>query len=459
MKWNISPRAGKGIALSLCLSAAGTSGAVPGSAAAAEAEKLPPLKLIELSRSSPNGPQFREALVTTLGERRIQAGTAHIGEGPDFLWAIEASSPPHLIVDDQPRPPMTRIQGTDLWFETGKLTTGKNHTYYYMVDDRRTGGDVNVPAYGPDSYEHPDVPKGTLSAQITHTSKIYDGMISHYWIYVPAEYDPNAPAAVMVWNDGGQHVNRNSSSRTQNVIDNLIYQKKIPVMIQVFINPGDISQAQGTKTHEFVASFSQRTRRTLGDSMRSTEYDTVTDRYARFLREEILAEVGTKYHLRNDAYSHAIAGESSGGIAAFNAAWQKPDLFSRVLSRIGTYTSIQWQPGVLDGGNIFPFLIRKSPRKNVRIWLSDGSEDLENEHGSWPLQNIQMANSLKMAGYDFHFSFGGGSHNGAHGNAEAPEALTWLWRDYDPGKTEQTYEMEAAEREKPYFRVKIYNRD
>jgi enterochelin esterase-like enzyme len=441
----------RGMALSLCIAAAGA----PGTAWAAPADRLPPLKLIELAGSRPNAPEFREALLAALGEQRIQRGTAIIGEGSDFLWAIQSSRQPQLIVDDQPRPRMKRIRGTDLWFATGKLATGQNHTYYYRVDDKRVGGDMNVAAYGPDSYEQSGVPKGTLSEPITHTSKIYDGMESRYWIYVPAQYDPNVPAAVMVWNDGGGHVNRNGGSRTQNVIDNLIHQKKTPVMIQVFTDPGTISRADGTPRPGSASDSTQQTRR----SLRSIEYDTVTDRYARFLQEEILAEVGAKYNLRKDAYSHGIAGDSSGGIAAFNAAWQKPDLFSRVLSRIGTYTSIQWKPGELDGGNIFPFLIRKAPRKNIRVWMSDGSEDLENVHGSWPLQNIQMANSLKMAGYDFHFSFSGGSHNGAHGSAEAPESLTWLWRDYDPGKSEQTYEMEAAEREKPYFRVKIHNRD
>lgn len=456
---NVAPRAGKRIGLGLYAGVVAAAGWIPRTGWAAPVERTPALKLIEMAGSRPNAPEFREALIATLGEQRLQRGAAITGEGPDFLWAIQSSKQPQLIVDDQPRPRMKRIRGTDLWFATGKLATGKNHTYHYLVDNRRVGGDLNVAAYGPDSYEQPGVPKGALSPRITHISKIYDGMESHYWTYVPAQYDPGTPAAVMVWNDGGGHVDRNGGSRTQNVIDNLIYQKKIPVMIQIFINPGDIGKAQGTPTHEFVSNFSRRTRRTLSDSMRSTEYDTVTDRYARFLQEEILAEVGAKYNLRKDAYSHAIAGDSSGGIAAFNAAWQKPDLFSRVLSRIGTYTSIQWQPGVLDGGNIFPFLIRKSPRKNIRVWMSDGSEDLENPHGSWPLQNIQMANSLKMAGYDFHFSFGGGSHSGAHGHAESPEALAWLWRDYDPGKTEQTYEMEAAEREKPYFRVRIYNRD
>src|SRR5206468_12917364 len=176
---------------------------------------------------------------------------------------------------------------------------------------------------------------------------------SNYWAYLPAQYDPNVPAAFMVWNDGDGHTNRTGGSRTQIVIDNLIYQKKIPVMIQVFVNPGQIRRPAETRPA----------------SLRSIEYDTVTDRYARFLQEEILAEVGTKYNLRKDAYSHAIAGDSSGAIAAFNAAWQKPDLFGRVLSRIGTYTSIQWKPGQLDGGNIFPFLLRKSPRKNIRVWL------------------------------------------------------------------------------------------
>jgi len=192
--------------------------------------------------------------------------------------------------------------------------------------------------------------------------------------------------------------------------------------------------------------------------MRSVEYDTVDDTYARFLRDEILADVGKQYNLRGDSYSRAIAGNSSGGICAFNAAWFHPELFSRVLSRIGSFTSIQWHPGTIDGGNVYPFKIRKEAKRNIRVWLQDGNNDLENEHGSWPLQNIQMANSLKMKGYDFHLSFGGGTHNGAHGNAEAPVELEWLWRDYDPAKTEQTYEMEASEKTKPMFRVTLVGR-
>jgi enterochelin esterase family protein len=198
---------------------------------------------------------------------------------------------------------------------------------------------------------------------------------------------------------------------------------------------------------------------TEGKRMRSIEYDSVNDTYARFLLEEILPEVAKKYRLRTDAYSRAIAGESSGGICAFNAAWFRPQEFARVLSRIGSFTSIQWRPGELDGGNVYPFKIRKEPKRNIRVWLEDGANDLENNHGSWPLQNIQMANSLKMREYDFHFSWGNGTHNTAHGNAELPAALTWLWRGYDSAKTEQAFTMDPAEKDKPYWRVKALNRD
>jgi enterochelin esterase family protein len=133
-------------------------------------------------------------------------------------------------------------------------------------------------------------------------------------------------------------------------------------------------------------------------------------------------------------------------------------LSSRVLSRIGSFTSIQWHPGVIDGGNVYPFKIRKESKRNIRVWLQDGSNDLENEFGSWPLQNIQMANSLKRQGYDFHLSFGTGTHNGAQGNSEAPLELAWLWRDYDPAKTEQVFEMDAAEAAKGMFRVRLLDR-
>ncbi|MDQ2948213.1 MAG: alpha/beta hydrolase-fold protein, partial [Acidobacteriota bacterium] len=353
-----------------------------------------------------------ERKVATLPEADLKKGVAVIGEGPDFLWAIDSQSRPTLVIDDGSPVAMTRLGSGNIWVYEGQLKTGTSHYFYYMKDGARFGGKTDVPAYLPDCYERAGVPQGKLSEKLVHTSKIYPGMQSNYWIYVPAQYDPNTPAALMVWQDGQGHINRNGATRTLNVVDNLIQEKKIPVMILVLIQPGTV----GAK------------------AMRSIEYDTVDDTYDRFLRDEILADVGQKYKLRTDSYSRAIGGSSSGGICSFNAAWFHPELFSRVLSHIGSFTSIQWHPGVIDGGNVYPFKIRKEPHRNIRAWLQDGGNDLENQFGSWPLQNLQMANSLKMMGYDFHLSFGTGTHNGAHGNAELPVSLAWLWRDYDAAK-------------------------
>jgi enterochelin esterase-like enzyme len=416
-------------------------------AAAAPAEKLSPSELLEMSRRDTQSAAFREALLATAGGEAIQKGAAFVGHGADFVFPVRAESKPRIFINDEPGPAMRQLRDSKIWIARTQLPTRRSHTFHYTVAGKRFGGNLNVPAFGQDSYEQPGVPQGSLSEKIVHVSKIYDGMESDYWIYVPAQYTASAPAGVMVWLDGQGHINRNGGSRLMNVIDNLTHQKKIPVIVHIFTSPGRISKA---------ARESDPKKRV---SLRSIQYDTVSDRYGRFVRDELIADVAKKYSLRTDAYSLAISGNSSGGVAAFNAAWQMPDVFSRVLSHVGTFTSIQWQPGKLEGGEILPFRVRKDPKRNIRVWLQDGSEDLENRHGSWPLQNIQMANSLKMREYDFHLSFGNGAHSGAHGNAQLPESLTWLWRDYDPAKTGQVYEQEPAEREKPMFRVQIYNRE
>lgn len=375
--------------------------------------------------------------ISQLPAEDIQKGVAVIGDNGDFLWAFESARQPTLFVDGQRMPPMKRARPGAPWTYSGKLKTGISHSFYYEVDGQRVGGLTDVAAYGPDSSQQPGVPQGRLSEKMLHTSKIYPGMTSEYWLYIPAQYDPQTQAALMVWQDGHYHIERTGTSRLQNVIDNLTHQKKIPVAIYLFINPGKIGDR----------------------AMRSIQYDTVSDHYPRFLRDEIMPQIYARYNIRKDAYSRAIAGNSSGGICAFNAAWYHFDQFSRVLARIPSFTAIQWKPGVQDGGNIYPFRVRKEPKRNIRVWIQDGSEDLEQPSGSWPLQNIQMANSLKLRDYDFRFSYGTGTHNHAHNNSEMPEAMAWLWRDYDPAKTEQVYEMEPAEKAKPLFRVKIYNRD
>jgi enterochelin esterase family protein len=393
-----------------------------------------PQELIALA--SRNAPELRQALIAAFGEE-LRKGTAVAGYLGDFVWAIESTSRPALFVDDTARPAMHQIAGTNLWYALDKLVTGTSYRFHYVIDAKVFGGRTDVPAYGPDSYVQPGVPQGKLSERLTHTSRLYEGMTSNYWIYVPAQYDPKTPAALMVWQDGESFANRDGNRRLLNAADNLTHQKKIPVMIHVLVSPGTIGERR----------------------MRSILYDTVSDKYVRFLRDELLPEVYAKYNVRRDGYSRGIAGVSSGGICAFNAAWHAPEQFSRVLSWIGSFTSIQWDRQTGVGGHDYPFMVRKQPKRNIRVWLQEGSEDLENTHGSWPLQNIQLANSLKLREYDFHLSLGNGTHNSAHGSAELPAELAWLWRDYDPAKTEQTFTMDPIEQKKPLFRVRPYNRD
>jgi enterochelin esterase-like enzyme len=424
------------------------------------ADKLTATQLIELAKSGKPG--LQDAITVSLDAKDLKEGTAWLGHGPDFFFATEAAATPELFVDGAAGPPMQKLVDSALWYSPAHIEpVGKLHSFYYLVNGVKFGGRLDVPAFGPLSYLQPGIPSGTLSPTITHTSKIYDGMKNEYWIYVPAQYDPKTPAALLVVNDGGWYLDRNGNNPVLNELDNLIAQKKIPVMIVVFINPGDVTDVPGTPTYNFVKAYGDKWKRTLKDSMRSTLYDTVSDRYVRYLRDEILPEVAAKYNLRKDAYSRAITGLSSGGICAFNAAWQMPDQFSRVLTWVGSFASIQWRedPAVADGGHDYPEKVLHEPKRNIRVWLQDGSEDLEVQYGSWPLANLRLANALKFKEYDFHFSFGKGTHNSAHGAVEFPEEMMWLWRDYDPAKTEQMFEMDPAEKAKPQFRVTVTNRE
>jgi enterochelin esterase family protein len=322
------------------------------------------------------------------------------------------------------------------------LRLGTTHNYNYFADGKSLGT-YDVAGYNPDSYPLPGVAHGKLSERKTLTSKIYPGMSANYWVYVNAGADLTRGAPLMVWQDGEQIVGNFDPLRLrlQIVSDNLVHKKLIPPMVHVFIQPGSGGEAEGTR-------------------MRSIQYDTVSDRYSKYLLEEILPDVEKTYKLRSDSYSRAISGASSGAICAFNVAWYRPDQFSRVLSHIGSYVPLQWRPEQnLDGGYIVSNRVRRDARKNLRVWISDGTDDQENAVGSWPLNNIMLANALKVKGYDFHFRFGEGMHAIAQGALDLPESLAWLWRDYDPAKTEQTYQMDEVEKAKPVYRVKIANRD
>ena len=219
---------------------------------------------------------------------------------------------------------------------------------------------------------------------------------------------------------------------------------------------------QRLRLFDRVREYAGSTHRTPDQATRSIQEDAVTDEYPRLLRDELLPEIAAHYNLRKDGYSHAIEGLSSGGLAAFNAAWQMPNDFSRVLSGISSFTSIQWKTRFAgtEGGQDYPDKVLQEQHRNVRVWLEDGSADIESDgYGSWPLNNVRPANALKLKGYDFHFSFGRGGHGPEQIEAQFPDEMIWLWRDYDPLKTQQTFEMDATEKAKPVFRVAITNRD
>ena len=281
---------------------------------------------------------------------------------------------------------------------------------------------------GTESQRHQGIPRGTVTKH-THKSEVFGGTIREYYVYVPAQYDLDGfdKAAVMVFQDGHAYVGEEGQFRTPIVFDNLISRGEMPVTIGIFINPGwfaeKLDKPQGWKAPKGIGS------------NRSVEYDSLTADYATFLETEILPAVGKKYRLTDDPDRRAICGISSGGICAFTVAWERPDLFRKVLSHVGSFTNIR-------GGNVYPFVIRKTEAKPIRVFLQDGSNDLDNEHGNWPLANLEMAASLKFMNYDYQFVYGEGGHNGNHGGAILPDSLRWLWRP----KAELTLDAKVRER-------------
>jgi enterochelin esterase-like enzyme len=260
--------------------------------------------------------------------------------------------------------------------------------------------------YGPDSERHPGVPQGEVF-HFEHTSAIFPETRREYWVYVPQQYDPASTAAVMVFQDGHAYVSETDWYRVPIVFDNLIHAGQMPVTIGIFINPGHA----GERSPDVPWRASNR----------SFEYDSLSDQYARFLIEEILPKVGERWSLTGDPEQRAICGLSSGGICAFTVAWQRPDMFRKVLSHIGSFADIR-------GGHVYPTLIRKDAPRPIRVYLQDGEADLDNAYGNWWLANLQMAAALRYRGYDYTFVGGTSGHDGSHAGPILPDSLRWLWR-------------------------------
>ncbi len=271
--------------------------------------------------------------------------------------------------------------------------------------------ETKTPPWTKDSERQPGVPKGKVT-RYEFRSQVFKDTLRQYYLYVPAQYDGTSPAAVMVFQDGHSYVEEKGQFRTPIVFDNLIAKKELPVTIGIFINPGlhveKIEGRQSWGTHK-------------NKSNRSVEYDSLGGKYAEFLEKEILPAVAKKYKLTNNPEQRAICGLSSGGICAFTAAWERPDLFRKVLSHIGSFANIR-------GGHVYPTLIRKEEIRPLRVYLQDGKNDLDNSHGNWWLGNQQMQRALEYRKYQHMWVPTEGGHSGKDGGRVFPNALRWLWK-------------------------------
>jgi gluconolactonase len=256
--------------------------------------------------------------------------------------------------------------------------------------------------------ENDAVPQGEVAQYSFESSKIFPGTVRDYWVYVPKQYDPAKPACLHVNQDGLQF-------NAPQVFDRLIHAREMPVAIGVFVMHGRVKAPSEAALDRFNRSY---------------EYDGLGDDYVRFLLEELLPDVekrmtgdGRPIRLSHDGNDRAIAGSSSGAICAFTAAWERPDAFRRVFSAIGTYVGLR-------GGNVYPTLIRKFEPKPIRIFLEDGSGDLNIYGGDWWMANQEMERALTFAGYEVNHSWGDGGHNAKHATEIFADAMRWLWKDW-----------------------------
>lgn len=260
----------------------------------------------------------------------------------------------------------------------------------------------------PASVRQEGVPKGTVTKHSFSGSKIYPGTERSYWIYVPAQYDATKSACLMVFQDGGGYVSEGGANKIPIVFDNLISKGEMPATIGLFVDPGVVPAVNEQAQPRFNRSY---------------EYDAFNDQYASFLIDELMPVALKDYNISKDPDHHAICGASSGAIAAFNVAWQRPDAFRRVYSMIGTFIGLR-------GADEFPVLIRKTEPKPLRVFLQDGSHDQNIYCGDWWLANQNMLSSLEFSGYEVNHEWGEGQHSHQHGGAIMPQVLRWLWKDF-----------------------------
>lgn len=383
-----------------------------------------PPQLADALKSRRKRDELAARLRQWYGADDLKRGGRAKEQGLTVAFAIEApnapdkgdKSPRVVSEDGSVTVKLKRVGKTDVYAGVETFKDGQGFRYAYQVGELKVGDwrDLEVYAARPEWTVDPNIPHGKIIKMEPFKSQVFDGTTRDWWVYIPAQAKVDVPCALMVHQDGGG-AGTGGRDRVATVYDNLIAKGDIPPMVAIFINPGIFAD---------------------GKQNRSVEYDTLSPRYAQFLIDEILPAVDKIQKLRTDAKGRGITGTSSGGICAFTVAWERPEQFSKVESGVGSFTNLQGGESGIGGGHNYPALIRneigwdrKGKPHPIRVFLSDGANDLDNKAGNWPLANQQMARALAFGGYDYQFHFGNGFHNGKYYMVLMPEAMRFLWRD------------------------------
>ena len=349
----------------------------------------------------------RAAIVKYLNPDQLKVGTSPKIDGKKVGLGIRVAGAKSVEARLVPNGPTLKLKavGDDVYAGTTELSYGDAFQVRYFADGKQVGEVKNLEVYDVQREMKPmkGVIKGELIEMPKQTSKIYPNTQSEWWVYKPAKFQPEEGYGLIVFQDGQW-----AKNYAVTCLDNLIAKGDIPPVVAVFIKPSEYAN---------------------GNSIRMRQYDYLTNEYSKFLLEEYLpvVESSLKLKLTKDPAKRCVAGLSSGGICAFTAAWERPDSFGLVLSWIGSFTNIASQESKREGGHNYPALIRKIDKKPIRVYLQDGDQDLDNEHGNWFLSNKQMEKALLYKGYDVKTVWGHGFHSDPHGRSVMPDALRWLF--------------------------------
>jgi len=384
------------------------------------AESWTPVKLQEALKRGITNTQETEIQQWFGGDERLKRGSDPKVDDLKVAWAIRVpegtktvsvkSEDASNFVDmpgvQRPKPfdiELRKIGTQGLYAGTSTLNEGESFRWRYVVDMKPVGNPRDIECYTmpPESKSDPSVSAGSLEAQPQLESKVFGGTRHDWWVYTPSGFDASKESNLVIFQDGQW-----SHNYVPVYFDHLIAKGELPQTVVVFVTPGTFPD---------------------GKSDRSREYDTLNDSYTRFLLEELLRIVQAKFKITENPMKRCVAGLSSGGICAFTVAWQRPDKFGLVLSWIGSFANIASGDSSREGGHNYPALIRKSPKRSIRVFLQDGGNDLDNAHGNWPLSNLAMAKALEFSKYEFRSVWGQGFHSDKQGRATLADSLRWLF--------------------------------